>query len=424
MNFKPYYAVKIGRNLGIFKEWQEVVNETNGFFGASYKKCISKQEALAFLNLKDESKKGELEVNQTNFLSKNPNVLNVYVDGSYDQEKKIYSYAFAVIEDGIVTDSFSGAKQNVQVGEALHSMSGELQAAMMALKYSTQRKIRNIIIYYDCIFIPNLLNGAALPRNNYHSEYIKFMKNTINEYDLKVNFTKVQAHSNNKYNKLVDKLANKAMKDKREEIIKTSNNGAEKVKKKKKRKRKKKETTQNKAELLLASISHNTYFQYRSICNSVKDIGIHIELIINNIVKLATRHNIEVNICAAEKYFYNNLDKMEKSYLKMLNRKRGKKVEHTLNSKKRKEELPNLNQQQRQLLISTATNLYLEYRDKLKSDIEIKRNIATISQEVIHKMEKRGFNVDVKEVILLYENRSEKLSNTYNRMIKRRKKLV
>lgn len=425
MSSSTYYAVKIGRNLGIFKEWKEVVTETEGFFGSSYKKCTSKQEALNFLGLKDEKKKSNLEVSQTNFLSKNPNVLNVYVDGSYAQNEKIYAYAFAVIEDGDVTDSFSGAKQDANVGELLNSSSGELLAAMMAVKYSIQRRIRNVIIYYDCIFIPNLLNGTAEPRNNYQIKYIEFMKNAIDTNDLKVNFTKVRAHSSNEYNKFVDKMANKAMRDKREEIIKSRNNNAKKIKKTQKTQKNSIEPAQTRKKLLLATISHNSYFKFRASCNSVKDIEKRLELVVHNIMQAARKHNIKIDAVTTKEYLCGNLDKMEKSYKRMKKRqnKKRNKAKKDTKSKELDSVLLNLHNNHKQLIMSMITNLYFKYRDKLKSSTRAEKELLAMSKVIMDKAVNRGVNVTEEEIILLYEIRLEKLDNTYNKIIKKRNRV-
>ncbi|MGF9891603.1 ribonuclease H family protein [Priestia megaterium] len=422
MSSSVYYAVRIGRNLGIFKEWKEVVAETEGFFGGSYKKCASKKEALDFLNLKDEKQKSNLEVNQTNFLSKNPNVLNVYVDGSYDQNEKIYAYAFAVVEDGSVKNSFSGAKQDVNVGEMLNSSSGELLAAMMAIKYSIQRKIRNVIIYYDCIFIPNLLNGTAEPRNEYQIKYIEFMRTAIITNNLKVNFTKVQAHSNNEYNKLVDKLANKAMRDKREEIIKNRNNKAKKTMKTMKTKKNPIESTPERKKMLLATISHNAYFKFRASCNSVKDMEKRLELVVNNIMQAAKKHNIEIDAITTKGYLCVNLDKMEKSYKRRKKRqnKRENKAKKNIKNKKLDSALLDLKNDHKQLVMSMITNLYFKYRDKLKSSVKVKNELPAMSKLIMDKAVNRGVNITEEEIILLYESRLEKLDNTYNKTIKKR----
>jgi viroplasmin and RNaseH domain-containing protein len=51
-----YYAVRIGRNPGIYKSWIECKNEVNAFSGAVFKKFKTESEALNFLSLNPKSK--------------------------------------------------------------------------------------------------------------------------------------------------------------------------------------------------------------------------------------------------------------------------------------------------------------------------------------------------------------------------------
>lgn len=44
-----YYAVKIGKNPGIYRTWDECNREVTGFKGAKYKKFSSEREALEFI---------------------------------------------------------------------------------------------------------------------------------------------------------------------------------------------------------------------------------------------------------------------------------------------------------------------------------------------------------------------------------------
>ena len=45
-----YYAVRIGRNPGIYHTWDECKRETMGFKGASFKKFSTREDAEAFIN--------------------------------------------------------------------------------------------------------------------------------------------------------------------------------------------------------------------------------------------------------------------------------------------------------------------------------------------------------------------------------------
>ncbi len=46
---KKFYAVKIGKNPGIYETWEECQNQISGFSGAIYKSFSTKDEAIAFI---------------------------------------------------------------------------------------------------------------------------------------------------------------------------------------------------------------------------------------------------------------------------------------------------------------------------------------------------------------------------------------
>lgn len=50
MSDKKYYAVKIGRNPGIYETWDECSREVTGFSGAKYKSFKTREEALDFIS--------------------------------------------------------------------------------------------------------------------------------------------------------------------------------------------------------------------------------------------------------------------------------------------------------------------------------------------------------------------------------------
>lgn len=49
MSSSNYYAVKVGRNIGIYRTWNECDREVSCFKGSKYKKFNSESEALAFI---------------------------------------------------------------------------------------------------------------------------------------------------------------------------------------------------------------------------------------------------------------------------------------------------------------------------------------------------------------------------------------
>lgn len=212
------YAVIMGRKPGIYKTWDEVLEQTRGFMGASFKKCCNREEALKVMGISNERGFKELEVRQAELLSERLNLSSIYVDGSFDSKANIYAYGIKVVERGEVVYQDSGAEQNVEIGLTMGSLAAELKASMKALQYAANYNKRNIIIYYDNLMIHRLLDGSTSPKNKYQQQYIDFARSLIEKHHIRVDFSKVKAHNGNKYNESVDKLAKQAMKEKRSEI--------------------------------------------------------------------------------------------------------------------------------------------------------------------------------------------------------------
>ena len=82
MTTNKIYAVKKGRNTGIFNTWKECQEQVVGFKGASYKSFTDLDEAKAFL----EDKK---EIIDTSLLA--------YVDGSYNKETQTSGFGLALV---------------------------------------------------------------------------------------------------------------------------------------------------------------------------------------------------------------------------------------------------------------------------------------------------------------------------------------
>ena len=70
-----YYAVKNGREPGIYNSWAECQKQIHGFKNASYKSFTSRKEAEEFISYKKEMPQME-------------HGLIAYVDGSFNAKKK------------------------------------------------------------------------------------------------------------------------------------------------------------------------------------------------------------------------------------------------------------------------------------------------------------------------------------------------
>ena len=189
-----YYAVRVGRNPGIYKTWDECKNETMGFKGASFKKFSTLEDAKAFIKEVEEEKKDLAEKEE----------LIVYVDGSYRNSDKSHSYGVYMYND---EEEYSFSKRFFEDSE-MRNVSGEIKGAMKAMEYAESIGKRKIYLHYDYEGIRSWALGFWKTNKEGTIAYKKFYDNIKDK--LEVKFIKVEAHSGVKYNELVDKLAKEA----------------------------------------------------------------------------------------------------------------------------------------------------------------------------------------------------------------------
>lgn len=196
-----YYAVRKGRKTGIFTSWDDCKKSVSGYANAIYKSFSSMSEAQEYLynNIKRESPNLESE-------------LQAYIDGSYDNQLKTYSYAVIIFFKGKKI-TFSKAEQEKELIE-LRNVAGELKAAMYVMDYAFNNKVKSMDLFFDYNGIEMWATGswkANLPFTKMYSEYAqKIMKS------IRINFIKIKSHTGNKYNEEVDQLAKLALYDKDE----------------------------------------------------------------------------------------------------------------------------------------------------------------------------------------------------------------
>nr|WP_242850039.1 type II toxin-antitoxin system RnlA family toxin [Clostridium polynesiense] len=121
-----------------------------------------------------------------------------------------YSFGCVIInKDGIVCEPIGfGDDLNALT---LRNVAGELQGAMVSVKWAYENGYKNIIIRHDYEGISKWFNGEWKAKNTIVKIYCEFM----NEYKGKINisFEKVDAHSGDKYNEKADRLAKSALKE-------------------------------------------------------------------------------------------------------------------------------------------------------------------------------------------------------------------
>lgn len=199
------YAVRKGKNVGIFYSWDECKEQITGYSGAEFKSFSGIECAKKYLS-------GEEECSTA------PSVGCIaYVDGSYNEASNDFSYGVVIINNGEIVHKISqkATGRNIRPKEKLDAMrsmrniSGEISASVAAIKYCLENKIPSVTIYHDYEGISKWANCEWKAKNIYTQNYRDFVMKARTK--CKIQFVKVKGHSNDKYNDMADALAKAAL---------------------------------------------------------------------------------------------------------------------------------------------------------------------------------------------------------------------
>lgn len=197
MSKKKFYAVKNGKNIGIYNTWNECKEQVNGFSGAEYKSFATIEEAKEYVY-------GAQEIVKLNLDS----TVEAYVDGSYEHSIREYGSGVVILKHGIVEKIYS-IKGNDESLVGMRNVAGEIEASKIAMSYCIDNNIENLILYFDYEGIEKWCIGSWKTNKEGTIAYKKYYDSIKSK--LNVKFVKVKAHSGNKYNEEADKLAKKAI---------------------------------------------------------------------------------------------------------------------------------------------------------------------------------------------------------------------
>lgn len=134
-------------------------------------------------------------------------VLTAYVDGSFDSTTKRYGWGICAI-DGEKTYISCGS-DNKSGPSKMHNVAGEINAAIIAMRWAASQGYDTLELYYDYQGIEKWPTGQWKAKNEYTQQYVYNYK--IISEKIKINFHKVKAHSGDKYNEIADQLAKKGL---------------------------------------------------------------------------------------------------------------------------------------------------------------------------------------------------------------------
>lgn len=192
-----YYAVKKGLKPGIYNTWDECKINVLGFKGSVYKKFITKNDALEFIN----NKLNNTIISSLNNILSNKEI-NVYTDGSCLGNGTEFARAGIGI---FISDDDSRNVSEKIIGNQTNNyaeLSAVLRVFQIFDKEISNNKIINI--YTDSEYAINCLTtyGKTNNDNNWkedipNKELVKKTFKLFNSYD-NVNINYVQAHTNKK----------------------------------------------------------------------------------------------------------------------------------------------------------------------------------------------------------------------------------
>ena len=234
---KKYYAVRVGRNVGIYTTWADCEAQVKGYSGAQYKSFPTKEEAEGFVghqtisveqsshaSLVEEEKAGiSLQeyfshssppqnkqrkiVDIQSILDQDTCEVRAFIDGSFDKKLGMVGSG-GVMLVGEKEIEFSLATTDPKYVE-YWNVSGELLAALHVVQYAIDHRYTSCSLYYDYMGIEMWATGRWKTNNPLTKSYATMMKEWASQ--IRIDFHKVKAHSGIHYNDRADALARKAI---------------------------------------------------------------------------------------------------------------------------------------------------------------------------------------------------------------------
>lgn len=205
-----FYAVRKGRRPGVYTTWPACEEQVKGFPGAVYKAFPTKAQALAFMAeaLPNVTGLSPADASPTAGGLPATDVIHIWVDGSCLQNgERPLSFGWAyVIFDG-ERELHRESGHDVPAEARRHrNVAGEIQAVLQALEWCRARGIAAAAIHFDYQGLASWVKGTWKTTTSFTRTYAE----RVRAMGMTLTWHKVQAHSGNPYNELVDRLAREA----------------------------------------------------------------------------------------------------------------------------------------------------------------------------------------------------------------------
>lgn len=204
---KKYYAVRKGKETGIFYDTWDVVNARCilGFSGAEFRGFSTEAQANEYMNNAQE------EIIEKDVPKETP---IIYVDGSFMNDNIGYGVVYTRGQEVILKDagrvvlsaSVLNQMQEECTGKDPRNIAGEIYGAIRAMQMGIANGEKEIIIAYDYIGVERwATNSFKKAKSAYAKRYIEYYNSVKDRISIK--FLKIDSHTGHKFNDMADEMA-------------------------------------------------------------------------------------------------------------------------------------------------------------------------------------------------------------------------